>query len=113
SPWHTDVTAMRRGIHERKWEIDSLCYPIRLAYGYLEETGDTSPFDSDWMAAMALVIKTFKEQQRFDGKGPYSFMRKTEFSTDSVPMGGYGYPARPNGLICSAFRPSDDATVYP
>jgi len=113
SPWHTDVTAMQRGIHERKWEIDSLCYPIRLAHGYLKETGDTSPFNEQWIAAMSLVIKTFKEQQRFDGKGPYSFMRKTEFPTDSVPLNGYGYPVRPNGLICSMFRPSDDATIYP
>lgn len=113
SPWHTDDTKMQRGIHERKWEIDSLCYPIRLAHGYWKETGDTSPFDAQWVAAMALVIKTFKEQQRFDNKGPYSFMRKTEFATDSVPMGGYGYPVRPNGLICSIFRPSDDATIYP
>jgi len=62
---------------------------------------------------MALVVKTFKEQQRFDGNGPYSFMRETKYATDTVPMNGFGYPVRPNGLICSAFRPSDDATIYP
>ena len=104
---------MQHGIHERKWEIDSLCYPIRLAHGYWKETGDTSPFDAQWVAAMQLVVKTFKEQQRTDNQGPYSFMRKTEYATDTQPMGGFGYPVRPNGLICSAFRPSDDATVYP
>ena len=113
SPWHADHTAMQHGIHERKWEIDSLCYPIRLAHGYWKETGDTSPFDAQWVAAMQLVVKTFKEQQRTDNQGPYSFMRKTEYATDTQPMGGFGYPVRPNGLICSAFRPSDDATVYP
>jgi len=113
SEWHSDNTNMQRGIHERKWEIDSLCYPIRLAHGYWKQTGDTSPFDDAWADAMRLVVKTFKEQQRVDSKGPYSFMRKTEYATDTQPMGGYGYPARPNGLICSAFRPSDDATVYP
>lgn len=113
SEWKSDNTHMQRGIHERKWEIDSLCYPIRLAHGYWKETGDTSPFDEHWAEAMKLVIKTFKEQQRFEGKGPYSFMRETEFATDTVPLGGYGYPVRPNGLICSMFRPSDDATVYP
>lgn len=113
SYWQKDKTAMQRGIHERKWEIDSLCYPIRLAHCYWKETGDTSPFDAQWVEAMKLVLKTFKEQQRFDGKGPYSFMRKTEWPTDSVPLGGYGYPVRPNGLICSMFRPSDDATIYP
>ena len=113
SEWHSDHTTMQHGIHERKWEIDSLCYPIRLAHGYWKQTGDTSPFDDQWTDAMRLVVKTFKEQQRFDNKGPYSFMRKTEFATDTQPMAGYGYPVRPNGLICSAFRPSDDATIYP
>jgi meiotically up-regulated gene 157 (Mug157) protein len=114
SEWkHTDVTDMKPGIHERKWEIDSLCYPIRLSHGYWKETGDTSAFDAQWVAAMQLVIKTFIEQQRFNGKGPYTFQRNTSFATDSVPLGGYGYPAKPNGLICSMFRPSDDATIFP
>ena len=113
SEWHKDNTTMQRGIHERKWEIDSLCYPIRLAHGYWKQTGDTTPLNDDWEVAMLLVLNTWRTQQRHDGKGPYSFMRMTEFATDSVPMGGYGYPVRPNGLICSMFRPSDDATMYP
>jgi len=113
SEWKSDLTKMQPGIHERKWEIDSLCYPIRLAYGYWQQTGDLTAFDADWRQAMRQVIQTFKEQQRFDGKGPYSFQRTTSWATDGVPLGGYGYPAKPNGLICSMFRPSDDATIFP
>ncbi|HEY4206889.1 MAG TPA: glycoside hydrolase family 125 protein [Puia sp.] len=114
SEWkHTDITDMKPGIHERKWEIDSLCYPIRLSYGYWMETKDTTPFDKDWLDAMHLVLKTFKEQQRKDGEGPYSFQRKTSWATDGVPLGGYGYPTKKVGLIHSMFRPSDDATIYP
>src|SRR5882757_11230877 len=114
SEWKaTDITDMKPGIHERKWEIDSLCYPIRLAYGYWEITGDASPFDADWLAAMKRVLQTFKEQQRKDGEGPYSFQRRTSWATDGVPMGGYGYPTKKVGLIHSMFRPSDDATIYP
>jgi meiotically up-regulated gene 157 (Mug157) protein len=113
SEWKSDLTNMKPGIHERKWEIDSLCYPIRLAYGYWKITGDTTVFDKDWMEAMRLVVQTFTEQQRFDGKGPYSFQRTTAWATDGVPLSGYGYPARPNGMIHSMFRPSDDATLFP
>jgi len=114
SEWkETDVTDMKPGIHERKWEIDSLCYPVRLAYGYWEATDDTSAFDKDWVEAMKLVIKTFREQQRLQNDGPYSFERKTSWATDGVPLGGYGYPTKKVGLIHSMFRPSDDATIYP
>jgi meiotically up-regulated gene 157 (Mug157) protein len=114
SEWKkTDITDMKPGIHERKWEIDSLCYPVRLSYGYWQTTGDTTPFDAQWVEAMKLIIKTFKEQQRMHDKGPYSFQRETAWATDGVPLSGYGYPAKPNGLICSMFRPSDDATIFP
>jgi meiotically up-regulated gene 157 (Mug157) protein len=110
--WKTDLTDMKPGIHERKWEIDSLCYPIRLAYRYWKTTGDASPFDERWHQSIGLVLKTFVEQQRKANDGPYSFQRKTSWATDGVPMNGYGYPVKPVGLICSSFRPSDDATVF-
>ena len=114
SEWkESDITDMKPGIHERKWEIDSLCYPIRLAYGYWKETGDLSPFDDRWVKAMQLIVQTFTEQQRMNSRGPYHFQRKTAFATDDIPMSGYGYPVKPDGLICSMFRPSDDATIFP
>ena len=111
--WKTDKTSMQSGVHERKWEIDSLCYPIRLAYHYWKKTGDKTPFDSDWKKGIEATLKTFKEQQRKTSKGPYHFQRETAHPTDSLPMAGYGFPVNPVGLICSAFRPSDDATIFP
>lgn len=113
SEWDKDITKMKPELHERKWEVDSLCYPIRLAYNYWKLTGDISPFDSQWKDAMLLVVKTFKEQQRKKNKGPYSFGRTTSWSTDTVPGNGYGNPMVPVGLIVSIFRPSDDATIFP
>jgi uncharacterized protein len=113
SEWKkTDITDMKPGIHERKWEIDSLCYPIRLAHQYWKLTGDTTPFDAQWKEAIRLTLKTFREQQRKNGHGPYSFQRTTAWATDGVPLGGYGYPVKPVGLIASVFRPSDDATLF-
>ncbi|MVN92829.1 glycoside hydrolase family 125 protein [Mucilaginibacter aquatilis] len=110
--WAHDLTKMQPGLHERKWEIDSLCYPVRLAYHYWKNTGDTKPFDNNWQQAVKAILKTFKEQQRKENDGPYSFQRRTAWATDGVPMEGFGYPVKPVGLICSSFRPSDDATVF-
>lgn len=110
--WTGDLTKMNPMLHERKWEIDSLCYPVRLAYNYWKTTGDTSVFDADWKKAMELVIQTFKEQQRKEGLGPYKFQRVTERQLDTVNNDGYGNPVNPVGLIASAFRPSDDATTF-
>lgn len=113
SYWETDHTQpMAKELHERKWEIDSLCYPIRLAYHYWKHTQDTSVFSTDWHKAMELVIRTFKEQQRKEGLGPYSFTRDCDRPTDSQINNGWGAPVKPVGLIVSAFRPSDDATQY-
>lgn len=111
--WKKDVTAMKPGLHERKWELDSLCYPIRLAHQYWKLTGDTSPFDASWLQAMKLALQTCREQQRKTNRGPYRFSRTTSWSTDTVPGDGYGNASRPIGLIHSIFRPSDDATVFP
>lgn len=113
SEWKSDLTDMKPGVHERKWEIDSLCYAIRLSYGYWKETGDSSIFDDKWNKAMLSIVQTFKEQQRIDGNGPYHFQRDTPKATDTLPLSGYGYPTKPVGLICSMFRPSDDATIFP
>jgi meiotically up-regulated gene 157 (Mug157) protein len=113
SEWKSDFTDMKPGVHERKWEVDSLCYTIRLAYGYWTISKDPAPFDGAWREAISKIFQTFREQQRKGGKGPYHFMRRTEWQTDTVPGKGYGNPANPVGLICSMFRPSDDATIFP
>lgn len=113
SEWQTDLTTMRPELHERKWEVDCLCYVIRLSYRYWEKTGDTSCFDTDWQNAMKLIVKTFRQQQRKTDKGPYTFQRVTAKASDTQFGKGYGNPIRPTGMICSMFRPSDDATTYP
>lgn len=111
--WQNDLTAMQPGVHERKWEIDSLCYTIRLAYAYWRRSGDRAPFDGAWREAIGAIVRTFREQQRKNGQGPYRFLRRTEWATDSLPGRGYGNPAKPVGLIHAMFRPSDDATIFP
>jgi meiotically up-regulated gene 157 (Mug157) protein len=112
-PWGVnDKPELRPELCERKWEIDSLCYPVRLAHGYWKTTGNTSCFHADWQQAGRLIVKTFREQQRLNGQGSYSFQRTTNNPIDTVPFEGRGNPTRPVGLIHSAFRPSDDACIY-
>ncbi|MFA8433907.1 MAG: glycoside hydrolase family 125 protein [Marinifilaceae bacterium] len=113
SHWEKDLTDMKPELHERKWEIDSLCYTIRLSYGFWKATGETACFNRNWIRTSELILQTFIEQQRKSDKGPYKFMRVTGWQTDTVAGGGYGNPVKPVGLICSIFRPSDDASIYP
>lgn len=109
--WQSDMTQMRPEVYERKYEIDSLCYPVRLAYEYWKRTGDTSVFDDNWIEAVGNILATFREQQRKDGNGSYTFLRTTARALDTLNNGGLGAPVKPVGLIVSSFRPSDDATT--
>mgnify|MGYP002522681642 CR=1 FL=1 len=113
SYWQSDQTEMKPELHERKYEIDSECYPIRLAYEYWRVTADVSIFNDEWLQAIERILQTFREQQRKEGHGPYRFLRKTDRAFDTVGWDGYGAPVRPVGLIASMFRPSDDATTLP
>lgn len=61
---------------------------------------------------MEAVYRTFREQQRKENKGPYRFQRVTERQGDTMLNDGWGSPVNPVGLIFSAFRPSDDATLF-
>ena len=111
--WQSDATDMQPDVFERKYEIDSLCYPIRLAYWYWQVTGDSSIFGDIWMEAIQNILLTFHEQQRKENRGPYHFFRMTDRTYDTVGWQGYGAPVKPVGLIASVFRPSDDRTSLP
>lgn len=113
SYWHSDHTqTMSPYLHERKYELDSQCYPIRLAYAYWQITGDTSVFDADWLKAQKQTLATMREQQRKNGLGSYSFQRVDARPTDTQCNDGFGSPSKPTGMVYSVFRPSDDATQY-
>jgi meiotically up-regulated gene 157 (Mug157) protein len=105
SPHARDRTDMRPGVYQRDWELDSLCYCIRLDYQYWKNTGDTSAFDDDWWKAMHLALATMRDQQRKDGNGAYRFQGRLANS-------GWGPPVKPTGMICTAFRNSDDPAKY-
>ena len=59
--WMKDITKMRPELHERKWEVDSPCYVLRLAYEYWKETGDESIFGALWIEAVTQILATFRD----------------------------------------------------
>lgn len=113
SCWESDITKMRPELHERKWEIDSLCYHIRLVHQYWQITNDASLFTEKWLDTVKLIFTTFRNQQLKSGEVFYTFQRNTPVATDTLSDFGRGNPVRPIGLIASSFRPSDDATIFP
>ena len=109
-----DKTEHHAGVGERKWEVDSLCYTIRLAHGYWQR-------DRRYAAVRCAAGRKrrgplcghFAPSSARRDPGPYSFQRESAVPYDTVPLGGFGNPARPVGMIFSMFRPSDDACIYP
>ena len=113
SAHNKDIPTPIAGVHEQKWEVDSLCYVIRLSYNYYKLTGDNSIFDQTWIKSSKTIYETFLTEQRKNGKSPYRFIRNGTAMVDAPVFSGTGRPFKPNGMICSMFRPSDDATMYP
>lgn len=113
--WANDKTVMRPGVHERKYELDTLCAVLRLAIGYYDRTHDASPFDADWLATAELIVQTIRHEQQDSDEQPepaYRFQRNTESATDTLPNRGLGSPTRRTGMSRSPFRPSDDAGTF-
>lgn len=110
--YHNDQTEMTPLLWERKYEIDSLCYPIQLAYLFWKSTGTTAHFDVDFKEAMKAIINTWKTEQNHGKDSNYTFVRDNCPAQDTLSHDGRGAPVGYTGMTWSGFRPSDDACVY-
>lgn len=110
--YHDDETAMTPLEWERKYEVDSLCYPIQLAYLFWKSTGRTSPFNQCFISAMEKIIKTWKVEQHHGHDSDYYFIRDNCPPQDTLSHDGKGSPVGYTGMTWSGFRPSDDACQY-
>ena len=91
-------------IWERKWEVDSLAYPLLLAWTYEAEDDDRRVFSGRFHRVLARIVTTYECESRHANCSRYRFAAGKRDERG---------PAPEIGLIWSTFRPSDDATKYP
>lgn len=99
SPW----------VWERKFELDSLCYPLWLLIRYIRATGDESCLDELFLRTFDQIIEVFKTEQRHAECSAYYHEIPHRESAKWV---GKGTPVSGGGLVWSGYRPSDDKCAY-
>lgn len=97
---------------ERKYEVDSLCFPVDLAWRLWKTTGRTDHLTVEVHAGMAGIVKTWRTEQHHEQNSPYRFERETTKPTETLTRGGLGTPVGYTGMTWSGFRCSDDACTY-
>lgn len=107
-----DLTELTPWIWERKYEIDSLCYPIQLAYLYWKATGHAEVFTEKFRAAADIILKLWRTEQRHFEESPYRFARTDCPPSDTLRNNRMGMPVNYTGMTWSGFRPSDDACTF-
>ena len=106
-----DKTRMTPWTWERKYEVDSLCYPIQLAYLLYKNTGRTDQFDESFISGIEKVLTVFETEQDHQ-HSPYTFQRFDDRREDTLVHHGQGSAVARTGMTWSGFRPSDDACHY-
>lgn len=100
-------------VFERKYEIDSLCYPIRLLYLYWKASGRCEIIKEKLEDTAKIILDQWKTEQYHFEKSPYLFIRNDYYAPwDTIHNGGKGNPVSYTGMTWSGFRPSDDGCQY-
>jgi hypothetical protein len=107
-------------VFECKYELDSLAHFLALGNDFHDHTKSTDFVNKRWLLAVETVLEVLEQQSAptFDPetgafkRNIYTFQRRTNTGTETLSLGGVGNPLNSGtGLVRSAFRPSDDATI--
>ncbi|ESZ95199.1 hypothetical protein SBOR_4430 [Sclerotinia borealis F-4128] len=107
-------------VFECKYELDSLAHFLALGNTFYNHTKSTDFVTPRWLTALDTLLIVLEQQSEssFDSKtgrfqrNAYTFSRQTDQGTETLPLSGVGNPLNHGtGLIRSAFRPSDDASI--
>lgn len=113
SCWRKDLTKENDWVWERKFEVDSLCYPLWLSYLLWKNTGCTTQFDENFREGAKKILQVFTTEQYHESQSDYSFQRTDTYYTDTLSRDGKGALVKEGtGMVWSGFRPSDDACTY-
>jgi meiotically up-regulated gene 157 (Mug157) protein len=108
-------------VFECKYELDSLANFLSLSNQYHASTGSTAFLTKRWYLALDTILTVLEQQSESTfnpetgsyRRNEYTFRRYAWTGTETLNLEGIGNPlANGTGLIRSAFRPSDDATIF-
>lgn len=100
-------------VWERKFELDSLCYPLELCHAYWTATKDSTAYDASVHEMMRIIVQLLRTEQNHDRSSLYTFKRAHPWAPfDTLACDGRGTPTEWTGMVWSGFRPSDDACTF-
>jgi meiotically up-regulated gene 157 (Mug157) protein len=107
-------------VFDCKWELDSLASFLQISVAYYERTGDLKFFQKyKWIEAVEAAVKaagamrlgTYSKEGKVEDSA-WKFTGYTNRGSETLTNDGLGNPTKENGMVRTAFRPSDDACIY-